>query len=116
MNDAPGRYAYEIVGDMPVHAGGTCCIGRSVDGCGDDGKDGLVALMPMCLPRNDPGRAQTFSVNGVRTVASVATSIEKKTVNGGNGCGRSRLRFRRFDLNVTGASPDSRQRFAIATS
>lgn len=84
MNHGPGRYAYGIVGDMPVHVGGTCYIGRLVDWFGDYGKDGLMAQMSMRIPRDDTGHEQTFSVNGVRSVASVATSIEKMTANSGN--------------------------------
>ncbi|MFJ1208739.1 hypothetical protein [Burkholderia pyrrocinia] len=69
---------------MPVRVGGACYIGRLVDWFGDDGKDGLMAQMSMRLPRNDTDREQTFSMNAVRTVTSVATSIEKMTVNSGN--------------------------------
>ncbi|WP_423763321.1 hypothetical protein [Burkholderia sp. NLJ2] len=76
--------AYEIVGDMPVHVGGACYIGRLVDWFGDYGKDGLMARMSMCLPRNDTDREQTFGANGVRTVAFVATSIGKMAMNRGN--------------------------------
>ena len=43
-----------------------------------------MARMSMRLPRDDTGHEQTFGVNGVRSVTSVATSIEKMTVNGGN--------------------------------
>ncbi|AOJ42337.1 hypothetical protein WJ23_31160 [Burkholderia lata] len=80
----PGHYAYEIVGDMAVHVGDTCYIGRLIDWFGDYRKDGLVALLSMRLPGDASGREQTFSVNGIRTVTSVATSIEKMTVNSGN--------------------------------
>ncbi|GAU03935.1 hypothetical protein BSLA_02f1200 [Burkholderia stabilis] len=84
MSYGPGHYAYEIVGDLPVQVGGTCYVGRLVDWFGDYGKDGLMAQMSMRLPRDDTGHEQTFSVNGVRSVTSVATSIEKMTVNSGN--------------------------------
>ncbi|MCA8274160.1 lysozyme inhibitor LprI family protein [Burkholderia sp. AU30280] len=80
----PGHYAYEIVGDMAVHVGDTCYIGRLIDWFGDYRKDGLVAQLSMRLPRDESDREQTFSVNGIRTVTSVATSIEKMTVNSGN--------------------------------
>ncbi|WP_322081435.1 lysozyme inhibitor LprI family protein [Burkholderia sp. BCC1972] len=83
-NYGPGHYAYEIVGDMPVHVGGTCYIGRLIDWFGQYGKDGLAARLSMRLPANDTDREQTFSVTGVRTVTSVATSIGKMTVNSGN--------------------------------
>ncbi len=43
-----------------------------------------MAQMSMRLPRDDTGHEQTFSVNGVRSVTSVATSIGKMTVNSGN--------------------------------
>ncbi len=76
--------AYEIVGDMPVHVGGACYIGRLVHWFGYYGKDGLMAQMPMRLPGNDTDREQTFSANGVRTVASVGTAIGKMTINRGN--------------------------------
>ncbi|MPV69096.1 hypothetical protein [Burkholderia sp. BE17] len=84
MSYRPGHYAYEIVRDMPVHVDGTCYISRLVDWFGAYGKDGLMAQMSMRLPRDDTGHEQTFSVNGVRSVTSVATSIEKMTVNSGN--------------------------------
>ncbi|ABB11242.1 lysozyme inhibitor LprI family protein [Burkholderia lata] len=80
----PGHYAYEIVGDMAVHVGDTCYIGRLIDWFGDYRKDGLVAQLSMRLPRDESDREQTFSVNGIRTVTSVATSIEQMTVNSGN--------------------------------
>ncbi|WP_175957777.1 hypothetical protein [Burkholderia sp. BCC0405] len=80
----PGHYTYEIVGDMAVHVGDTCYIGRLIDWFGDYRKDGLVAQLSMRLPRDESDREQTFSVNGIRTVTSVATSIEKMTVNSGN--------------------------------
>ncbi|VWM19654.1 lysozyme inhibitor LprI family protein [Burkholderia lata] len=80
----PGHYAYEIVGDMAVHVGDTCYIGRLIDWFGDYRKDGLVAQLSMRLPRDESDREQTFSVNGIRTVTSIATSIEKMTVNSGN--------------------------------
>jgi uncharacterized protein len=83
-NYGPGHYAYEIVGDMGVHVGDTCYIGRLIDWFGDYRKDGLVAQLSMHLPGDESDREQTFSVNGVRTVTSVATSIEKMTVNSGN--------------------------------
>jgi hypothetical protein len=83
-NYGPGHYAYEIVGDMPVHVGGTCYIGRLIDWFGLYGKDGLMAQLSMRLPANDTDREQTFSVNGVRIVTSVAASIGKMTVNSGN--------------------------------
>lgn len=83
-NYGPGHYSYEIVGDMPVHVGGTCYIGRLIDWFGLYGKDGLMAQLSMRLPANDTDREQTFSVNGVRTVTSVAASIGKMTVNSGN--------------------------------
>ncbi|WGY71665.1 DUF1311 domain-containing protein [Burkholderia cepacia] len=83
-NYGPGHYSYEIVGDMPVHVGGTCYIGRLIDWFGQYGKDGLMAQLSMRLPANDVDREQTFSVNGVRTATSVATSIGKMTVNSGN--------------------------------
>ncbi len=84
MNYGPGHYAYEIVGDMPVHVGGTCHIGRLVDWFGDYGKNGLMAQMSIRIPGGDTDHVQTFDVNGVRTVTSVATSIGKVTVNSGN--------------------------------
>ncbi len=84
MSYGPGHYAYEIVGDIPVHVGDTCYIGRLVDWFGDYGKDGLMAQMSIRLPRDDTGHEQTFSVKGVRSVTSVATSIGKMTVNSGN--------------------------------
>lgn len=80
----PGHYAYEIVGDTAVHVGDTCYIGRLIDWFGDYRKDGLVAQLSMRLPRDESDREQTFSVNGIRTVTSVATSIEQMTVNSGN--------------------------------
>ncbi|WP_431261578.1 hypothetical protein [Burkholderia contaminans] len=55
-----------------------------IDWFGDYRKDGLVAQLSMRLPGDESGREQTFSVSGIRTVTSVATSIEKMTVNSGN--------------------------------
>ncbi|WP_446901485.1 lysozyme inhibitor LprI family protein [Burkholderia sp. YIM B11467] len=83
-NYGPGHYTYEIVGDMPVHVGGKCYIGRLIDWFGQYGKDGLTAQLSMRLPRDDTDHEQTFSVTGSRVVTSVATSIEKMTVNSGN--------------------------------
>ncbi|NTX30072.1 DUF1311 domain-containing protein [Burkholderia pyrrocinia] len=80
-NYGPGHYTYEIVGDVPVHVGGKCYIGRLIDWFGQYGKDGLAAQLSMRLPRDDTDHERTFSVNGVRAVTSVATSIEKMTVN-----------------------------------
>ncbi|NHV24821.1 lysozyme inhibitor LprI family protein [Burkholderia sp. D-99] len=84
MSYGPGHYTIEIVGDMPVRVGGTCYIGRLIDWFGGYGKDGLFAQISMRVPGSDADREQTFTVNGVRAVTSVATSIEKMTVNSGN--------------------------------
>lgn len=40
--------------------------------------------LSMRLTRDESDREQTFGVNGVRTVTSVATWIETMTVNSGN--------------------------------
>ena len=71
----PGHYSYEIVGDVPVHVGPQCYIGRLVDWFGGySAKDKLFASFSMRKP-TDGDREQSYNVQGVRTVLGTTTSI-----------------------------------------
>ncbi|WP_230944071.1 lysozyme inhibitor LprI family protein [Burkholderia vietnamiensis] len=74
----PGHYTIEIVGDMPIHVGPACYIGRVVDWFGEYGKDGLEAQLWMRKPTDGgDGSEQSFSVRGIRTAIGTKTSLRK---------------------------------------
>jgi uncharacterized protein len=79
----PGHYTFEIVGDMAVHVGPSCYIGRVVDWFGGySAKGGLDAQLWMRPPAED-GEEQQFTVHGKRAAIRVETSIAD--VEGDNG-------------------------------
>jgi uncharacterized protein len=79
----PGHYSFEIVGDMAVHVGPRCYIGRLVDWFGSySPRNGLIAQFWMRAPEEE-GNNDQFAVQGKRSVISVGTSIAD--VEGDNG-------------------------------
>ncbi len=77
-----GHYSYEIVGDMAVHVGQRCYIGRLVDWFGSYGKDGLAAQLWIRDPGPD-GKEETFNLVGTRNV--IKTDMSIGPVTGDNG-------------------------------
>ncbi len=77
-----GHYSYEIVGDMAVHVGQRCYIGRLVDWFGSYGKDGLAAQL-WIRDLGPDGKEETFNLVGTRNV--IKTDMSIGPVTGDNG-------------------------------
>lgn len=69
-----GHYSYEIVGDMAVHVGSRCYVGRVVDWFGGYGKNGLAAQLWIRDPGPD-GTSDTFNLSARRNVIKLDTSV-----------------------------------------